>query len=221
MQRKSIKALCLVACVSWLPAQTLALVVDPMDDNILINDGAVIDGTRTDDQSTFNDGITSQDLTGSFQFSDIPTAIINGVQSFIFLFDSQETGGSPGLNIDSITIEVGSDVIWSYDAGSFGSIMLAGDTDSPLGNGADIALAIPVALFAGLGLTGSDSLVFSWTQSNDNNGFDEWVLGGNGTFGVDDPITPVPLPAAAWLFLTSLLGGGFLVRRKKRRALAA
>jgi len=210
-----------LGCLFSVSLSAMALSVDPLDPNISINNGAFIDGTVTDDQSTFNHGITSQDLTGDFSFKDIPVANIDGVDYFLFVYDSQETGNNPGLSIKDITIAVqGQGTLWDYDQVTYGSIDLEGDTDTPLGNGADIALKIPVTIFAGLNLTGADSLTFSWQQSNHDNGFDEWVLSGDGFFGEGDIIAtaPVPIPAAAWLFGSGLLALTGLTARRKRKS---
>lgn len=210
-------ALLTVASPVW------ALTIDPNDSNIMVNDGGFIDATVGAQQSLFSNAIsegTGQDRgtgSGDFFFSDIPTTIVNGVQSFVFIFDSQETGPGPNpITVDDIVISVNGNVIWDYDEVGLGGINLLGDTSTPLGNGADIALSIPVLLFSGQGFTGSDALTFSWTQSLSDNGSEEWALSGDGFFDPDDPISPVPLPAAAWFFITAL-GGLALSRRRRQR----
>ncbi len=206
----------LIGLLLGLAFNANALLINPANSNHAINDSAFIDGTVADAQSSFNSAITSQTLTGTFSFSNIPVTTISMMDFFVFSYDSQETGGNPAISIDDIQISVaGLGVLWDYDEVTFGSIDLAGDTDSPLGNGADIALAIPVSIFQGLGLTGADDLTFTWTQSNDNNGFDEWVLAGTGAFDPGDPIGPVPIPAAVWLFGSALMGLVGIRRRRK------
>lgn len=200
-------------------------IVDGTDSNIAVNDGGFIDGTVADQQSLFRQAISEGNGqnggsgSGSFLFSDVPTTFVNGVQSFVFVFDSQETGGGPGtlnpISIDDIRISVNDIDIWNYDSANLGSIVLTGETATPLGNGADLALSIPVLLFADQGFTGADSLMFSWLQSDSDNGTEEWALVGDGFFNSNDPISPVPLPAAAWFFLTAL--GGLVISRRRQR----
>ena len=188
-----------------------------------MNDGGVIDGTRGGDQSQFSNAIRSgngqngDSGSGDFPFSAIPTTVVGGVQSFVFLFDSQETGNSLAITIEDITISAGGNVIWGYDEANLGAIELLGNTATPRNNGTDLALSIPVLLFANQGLTGSDSLTFSWTQSNFSNGREEWAVSDDGFFASGAPISPVPLPAAAWFFITAL-GGLALSRRRQRTA---
>ena len=78
-------------------------------------------------------------------------------------------------------------------------------------------LYVPVSLFVGYGLKGSDSLTLTVTQSLSDNGTDEWdVLRSGNFFGPDEQISNVPIPPAFWLFGTGLLGLGLLGGRRKK-----
>lgn len=210
----------LLAAAVCVGATTSALAVTVSGTTMAtVNDGVEIDGTRADDQSLFsNEFATSTDTadylgteysTGSIALSDLP--VVDG--SFQFIFDSQETGGSPTISIDEIILVVGGTEIWNFDEVAFGSLDLDGTTNSPLGNGADMGLYVDVGLFAGL--TGADTLDFYWTQSDANNGADEWVVVGDGFFDPNTPIGAVPVPASALLLGTAFVGSIALGRRRK------
>lgn len=83
-------------------------------------------------------------------------------------------------------------------------------TVKPLGNGADMALLIPVSLFAGKGLTGTSTLVFRSMQSDGQDGNDEWMFSSAGQFfDPTDPITVVPEPVTPILLLSGAVLLGF------------
>jgi len=173
----------------------------------------------------------------SIQMSNVPIFTIDNNTFLRLIYDSQETSPKKQIDIASIAITVGGQLIWAYDSGSNGPIIVNPDgtggttattnlTIKPLGQGADLALFIPMTIFDGMGLLGSDNFVLSASQVNSDNGNDEWAFQGfaadAGTYSYFDPtdmitsgIAVVPVPAAVWLFGSGLLGLVGMARRKK------
>jgi PEP-CTERM motif-containing protein len=177
------------------------------------------------------------------QIADVPFTLIGGSPYFAFVYDLQETNSNEDVSIDDVIISVtGVGEIWSSTdvllLNYAGTLNL---TLTPLGNGADMALFVPVSAFDGQSLTGADTLVFTSTQSLSNNGDDEWTLTDRGVvrpgcdgsnpsapacsaplprFGLTDPITSdvgfsadVPEPGGFVLVLGGLVVLGLLRRR--------
>lgn len=147
----------------------------------------------------------------------------NNLNNFVFVLDTQEVQGAgrEALQIDSITLTVnGTLIVWQ----SAEPILLnstAPFTNTPLGNGGDMALLIPVRYFDGLNLTGSSTLVFTVTMSLGNNGSDEWQLNSlvypNMFFyNPNDPIdSTVPEPSSFVLTLVGIGLASLAVARKR------
>ena len=87
-------------------------------------------------------------------------------------------------------------------------------------------MLIPMTIFDGLGLFGTHNFVLSGSQTNSDDGNDEWAFQGFageesiiGYFNAEDEITSgaaaIPVPAALWLFGSGLLGLVGIARRKK------
>jgi MYXO-CTERM domain-containing protein len=202
------------------------------DDNVPINDGAYVDGTNAAEPNLFRTpelikNQANDPMTGSVAFSDIPYFNFDNSLYFQFVYDMQETSGKRQVNIDTITISAGGQVVWELDTANYGSLILNQtgfvETDTPLGAGGDMALYIPVALFNGLGLVGSDLLTFYVDQSLADNGGDEWVVLSDGTFfddndPINDPPTPIPEPKTMMhLGLGLVILAGAARRRRKRQ----
>jgi hypothetical protein len=168
--------------------------------------------------------------SGTLQFLQIPYASVGGSLYFALVLDAQEVSSNQAnpqreaLRIDWVRITVGSTLVWQ----TTDSILLnatAPFTLTPLGNGADMAIFIPVSIFNGFNLTGSTTFVFTAQHSLGDNGSDEWIFtdrgigGGTQFFGANQIIQaaePVPEPST-WAL--SLLGAAALaLRSRKRRA---
>ena len=186
-----------------------ATLISGSNDQISLNDGVIADGTNNAGHGTFSADIISlgnETKSATIQFSQIPYITVGPSQYFQFVYDQQETGpprtASWEVHIDDIIIKAGpaSDPqmypIWDYDQVTLGSLILNQIpqpwTSTPQNNGGDMALLVPVSLFSGRGLTGSDLLFFETTQSSTDNGNDEWVVLATGTFF--DPGDPICLP---------------------------
>lgn len=157
-------------------------------------------------------------------FSDVGYTTLGSTRYFAFVLDAQEISKAASLSIDSVRISVNATEVWRTTE----AILLnstANLTLTPLGNGGDMALYVPVNVFGGLSLTGSSTFVFHATHSLGDNGGDEWRLTDYGVTGVvrrfgpndpitSDPVTPIPEPSSALLLLTGI--GLVAVSRKYR-----
>jgi len=175
--------------------------------------------------------VYDESVSGDFAESDSETIVLNttGINSVLgtgcyfssgacsrpdvddFLFSI-----APGLQVDSITFDVlnytdsGTTTdqrtfYWLQDGG-YG----AAGTDL-VGQSIDILGSFPVSLFAAaLPLTSNNS-VYAFNQS----GFNLTGDGGTWDYEIQFSVSPVPVPAAVWLFGTALVGlVGFSKRRK-------
>lgn len=162
----------------------------------------------------------------SILMSDVPIYTIDGITYLRLIYDAQETNNNEQIDITSILITVGDIDVWGFSEsiivnpdGNHGTLQTPDFTITPLSQGADLAVLIPMAIFDGLDLTGSDNFVLSASQTNSDNGPDEWAFKGYegddiGYIEPGEPISPVPIPAAAWLFGSALFITGAIKRRK-------
>ena len=226
-----------ILCMFMLPANSaFALTItDSSNFEVDLNDGAIITDSAAD-PSTFSNEfwvygdsdslISNQDINPprDLLLGEIPYLNLDGFDYFYFVYDLQETGqaGSALVWIDDIKISSGTVTIWDFDQGTYGSIILNKTTpfsDTPLGDGGDLALYLPLSLFSGL--TPESEIIFAARQSNSDNGKDEWVITGEGSFIVetidpgDPPVTPVPEPSTFLLLGGGLVGLAFVVRRRR------
>lgn len=212
-------------CLFMLTASsTLAMIItDSSDFDEDLNSGAYITESTAPSSSFSKELFTSgnETMSGTIKFSYIPYFNFDNTLYFQFVYDMQETGHGQELWIDDIQVSVTVAVsgstytypIWDYDQANFnGSIILnsqAPYTSTPLGTGGDMALYLPVSLFDGFGLLGSDLLTLTVTQSYSDDGKDEWVALNSGNFfDSNDTIdsTVVPIPSAAILLGSAVVG---------------
>ena len=83
------------------------------------------------------------------------------------------------------------------------------ETDSPQSAGGDVTLNIPFSVFP-VGTTSDEFLFFRATQTDSDNGGDEWVVNGEGT--TLPPGTVIPEPHTG---LLALFGACVLLRRRR------
>jgi hypothetical protein len=238
MKSKTVVVLAVCLCLFIMMATAVfadTIITNSSSFNVDLNNGAYITQSTAPSNWFNQELLTSGDetKTGTTMFSAIPYFSFENTRYFQFVYDMQEIGGASGggvggrqLNIDDIVISVvGLGTIWTLDKSTYGSIILnsvsPNFTTTPLGAGGDMALYVPVSLFTGYGLTGSNQLTLTVTQSQSDNGTDEWVVlgsaGGGSYFGPNEPITnPVPLPSSVLLLGSGLLGLGLLGYRRKR-----
>ena len=180
--------------------------------------------------STFSTNfLVKGDGTGSsspITFSTAPVTTLVGNKYFVFVLDAQEPNNTvAALQITNISISVNSNVIWS----STDTILLnstAIRTLTPTGNGADMAVYIPVAAFNGLNLTGASTFVFSATHFDSSGGNEEWIFTDRGiptavsffpANGVIQDIPSVPEPSTGALALLSGAFFGFRLYFRRSR----
>lgn len=192
-----------------------------------MNSGVLADGSVTDHQSTFSQEFISSmggvDISDPVSIGDIPIVQRGGVPMFRLLYDQQETMrnesvthhslklyGTPSSS-ETLTSIVTAQLIWEnhdpIEVNPVGGYV----TDSPLGNGADYALLVPVSLFSGLST--NDYMFMVQDQRNGHNGPDEWAITDGVTLPDGHIIGQIPEPSSAALMLIAL--AAFTLRRKR------
>ena len=183
-------------------------------------------------ESGYNTSIQSQlfgrdevggNFTHDITLGQIGTTTVDGTEYYQFILDVNEPngGGASLLSLDDVQIYTSStahtdykmtlsdlgDVRYSMDAGGDSRVELD-DFNSGSGT-ADMAMLVPVTAFAGVS---TDSFVYLFSNFGDNNasngGFEEWWT--------HNPEL-IPLPAAAWLGLSGLIGLAGLGMMRRRR----
>lgn len=185
------------------------------EDRVDVGLGAWIDGTVANHQSTFAFkylSVGDEELAVSdVMFGSV--SVDPGTGSIVLLYDSQETGGDPGLIIERLEIytapaEEPTSLTLRWSLSPADQLELTGGTDSPLGNGADMALHLPLELFAGV--ADDDLFILQTYQAHADNGSDQWVSPTGPTIG---GTTVIPEPRTALLLL---MGITFIATRRRR-----
>lgn len=182
---------------------------------------------------TFNSSLLTVSRNGTEvsstpqRFSSVGYTAFRTKAYFAFVLDARESKAGPSLSIDRIRITVNAAEVWrTTEAILLNGGAAADFTLTPFGNGADMALYVPVSVFDALSLTGSSRFVFSATHSLGHAGGDVWRLTDYGVirdpagvvrrFGPHELIRDIyrsPEPSSALLLLTGL---GMLARERRR-----
>lgn len=210
-----------------LPSTTFALIiVSGSDSNVTLNNGAYADGTDATVPSAYRNPELIKNVRAGPETSALTPLYQVPYDSgfFVFIYDQQETKANGGANmtiqITGISIDIGSTNIWTLAD----TIELDGTTNSPLSNAGDMALHVPISLFAGF--TASDEFTFSTTQADYDNGGDEWIVRNVGSFfepgdcisgtcESQPPTAAVPEPSILALMSIGLAGMGIARKRVK------
>ena len=169
-----------------------------------LNDGDISWGffTLGEGINIISGTMTYRPANNSFDFDNFDFEVPAGMQLVTVEYDwfvtdrVDPSGPSFGIGLDA---EDGTNTPWSkyidvtsQNGDGWEWIMAPGD--APLGEG-----------------------TYSFNHSLWQNGGDDSVIGGDWDYGLVMEVTPVPVPAAAWLFGSSLLGLGLAGRRRKQK----
>ncbi|GMG81342.1 hypothetical protein LNKW23_05550 [Paralimibaculum aggregatum] len=182
------------------------------------------------DENGVEDPNVMEDPLGYFEFAldfnetnnETGTAVINGLVADLRIDVLTQTNQT--INVFQIT----DDILVVNDN--------SGGQNSLLGTATDIAVYVPVGAFVRAAqdqnanntgiFTGNDTLQFTWTDSLESGGPDQWLRrscvseGGSAfCFGGDD-VMELPVPGALPLLLTALGGLGGLAAMRRRKAAA-
>lgn len=175
--------------------------------------------------------------THAIKLGDIP--LINGYRQFSLDINEASSGTNPLLSLDQVQLFITSNAnLTGYSAGTFSGATKVYDMDAPAGiptannwvklnyslsgsgsGRADMLMYVPDSKFT-LGGATAASYVVMYTKFGTvfgadagldaSAGFEEWSI--NSLSGA--PVPQVPVPAAAWLLGSGLIGLVGLARRK-------
>lgn len=148
-----------------------------------------------------------------------------------FAFDMNEPGNQNSLlSLDTVEIYISNvgnltgydfagaaTLIYDMDFGEDSWIKLDAALQGGPGSGSsDLLMYIPDALFAG-SIYGDDPFVYLYSETGGQGGALANHAGDEAWVYLSSEVAPVPLPAAAWLFLSGFLGLiGYSTRRSRR-----
>lgn len=179
--------------------------------------------------------------THAIQLGNIP--LINGYRQFSLDINESSGGTNPLLSLDQIQLFVTSNVnLTGYSSGTFAGATMVYDMDAPFGNPtpnnwvkldyslsgsgsgrADMLMYVPDSYFTAGGATTSSYIVlyskmgtvFGGDGGLDASaGFEEWSINNISVTNQQKPTSVVPVPAAAWLLGSGLIGLAAIARRK-------
>lgn len=181
-------------------------------------------------------------FTHAIQLGDIP--LINGYRQFSLDINESSSGTNPLLSLDQVQLFVTNNAnLTGYSAGTFAGATKVYDMDNPAGSPAtpnnwvkldyttsgsgsgraDMLMYVPDAYFTAGGATASSYIVmyskFGTVFGADGGlsataGFEEWSINKMTVTDAQIPPNYVPVPAAAWLLGSGLIGLLGLARRK-------
>jgi hypothetical protein len=209
-------------------ANGATIFADGDDTVVAVNDGAFFDGTDSTTSSAFSTPELIKNQGDETKTSDatplttVPFITYLGNHYLQLIYDQQETANTTGqpnrerVILTQLSVYVSPDttfanasLVWTLTTGDqvnvndqnrTGGPFAA--TDSPLSAGGDVRLNIPFSLFP-LGTTSDDYLFFRATQTESDNGGDEWVVSTEGS--TLPPGTLIPEPSAGLLAMAGLL----------------
>lgn len=182
-------------------------------------------GYNTSGRPTAFDENTSGNFTRNLTLSEIPIVTIGSASFYEFILDINQTSANPLLTLNQVKIftsTVGSQTTsnisslgtlrYNMDAAPDGDSRVEMDYNLGSGSGqGDMVLDVPITAFSGA--IGSN-FVYLYSQFGEpnptNDGFEEWAIRTN------NPVNPVPLPAAAGMGLAGLTSMAMIRRRKTR-----
>ena len=227
-----------LAALLWLPASAQATIIngtglDSMGTVSGTTAAAIAEASVNAAPSSFSQNLLVL-TNGTEDSSAVPFASggwldVSGTAYLPLVYDMQETANNEDVLIGTLRLclfaacgDGGSVEVWSSTENIDVNTDSGDLTLSPLGNGADLAVLVPLSVFDGHGVTEADSFFFQATQSKGDNGNDEWALSDQGineahTFAIFSPDQDISSGVIPEPGTGVLLGAGLLALARKGR----